>query len=325
MRVVDIHTHLLSKSLKFDRIYDKVALKFFGKRFGIDIKLAKKDPYLAYTTAFINNIKSSNYLKSAVVFGVDGRFDKDGRFLSKDRSVCASNDELLNLYKNNKEILIPFFSINPNRLDALDLIDRYVQLGFKGAKFLQNYWEIDLNSKDLLPYYKKLKSYNLPLIIHVGSESSIKSNSKFESINMIELALNSGVNVIVAHMALSYSPKNIFKALSKDPKKFNHEYYLLIDMLSSFDNLYADISAILTPIRAKVLRDLSNRFEVHEKLLYGSDFPVPFTTIFNTHDLSFKKRVEISKVKNPHDRYIMTILDYFKEDNPIWSNYKKLL
>jgi len=37
------------------------------------------------------------------------------------------------------------------------------------------------------------------------------------------------------------------------------------------------------------------------------------------------KRFKINKIKNPGDRYIKTLLEYFPENNPLWTNYKKIL
>jgi hypothetical protein len=146
-----------------------------------------------------------------------------------------------------------------------------------------------------------------------------------ESIEMLEMPLSIGVNTIAAHMALSYTPLGIFKALSKNPKHFNAEYHQLLEMLDYHDNLYADISAILTPVRAKVLRHLSTQKQIHHKLLFGTDFPVPFTSMFNSYDLSFQKRRALGKIKNPHDRYATAILAYFPKESPIYTNYKKIL
>jgi len=52
---------------------------------------------------------------------------------------------------------------------------------------------------------------------------------------------------------------------------------------------------------------------------------VPFTTVANTYDISFKKRWEIAKIENPHDRYVEAILEYFPRDNAIYTNHMKLL
>jgi predicted TIM-barrel fold metal-dependent hydrolase len=323
--MVDIHAHLLNKDVKFDRFYDKIAIKFFASKLGIKPQKLIDDPYSAYTDAVIKNIRESKHLKKSVLFGVDSRLDLKGNLLHNDLTVCASNDSLLELYEKNQDIIIPFFSINPLRPDALDLIDRYSELGFRGAKFLQNYWGVDLNQDRFIPYFEKLKAKNIPLIIHIGSESSVHSYKDCESIDILDTPLEIGVNVIAAHMALSYTPLGIFKALSQNPKHFNDEYFKLISMLETHDNLYADISAILTPIRAKVLRHLSCEKSIHHKLLFGTDYPVPFTSMFNSYDLSFKKRIELSKIENPYDRYIGAILEYFTIESAIFSNYEKIL
>ena len=325
LKTVDFHTHLLSSDVKFDRLYDKIAIKFFASRFGMHPKELVRNPYKAYCEALIRNVKESQFLEKIVLFGVDARVDDNGEILHSDVTVCATNEDLNTLYQQNKDCIIPFFSINPKRPDALDLIDKYVALGFKGAKFLQNYWGVDTREKRYIPYFEKLKYHNLPLIVHIGSENSVDSYEECESIEMLYNPVEIGVNTVCAHMALSYEPLKIFKALSKNPKNFNDEYFQLLEMLETHDNLYADISALLTPVRAKVLMHLREQKDIHNKLLFGTDFPVPFTAVFNTHGLPFKKSFEISNEKNPFDRYTRIILEFFDKESAIFSNYKKLI
>jgi predicted TIM-barrel fold metal-dependent hydrolase len=325
MRTVDIHTHLLSSDVAFDRFYDRIAIRLFGKKFGIDPKELARDPYRAYVRALTDSVRNSEHVEKVVLFGVDERVDDAGETLHKDITVCASNEDLLAVYEANRDVVVPFFSVNPKRPDALELIDRYVEHGFRGAKFLQNYWGVDTREARYRPYFEKLAEKNLPLIVHVGSESSVHSFKACESIEMLDRPLDAGVNVICAHMALSYEPRRILRAFSKNPKHFNDGYFTLLEMLKRHDNLYADISALLTPVRAKVLRHLSEQRDVHGKLLFGTDFPVPFTTLLNSYDLPWKKRFEISKEANPFDRYSKAILEYFERDSPIYTNYEKVL
>ncbi len=325
MQTIDIHTHLLSSEVKFDRFYDKLAIRFFAKKFGMEPKALMENPYEVYVEGLTNNARYSKYIKKMVLFGVDDRVDDEGNSIHKDITVCATNDNLLAVYEKHKDVVIPFFSINPKRPDALELIDKYVALGFKGAKFLQNYWNVDTREERYRPYFEKLASLDLPLIVHVGNESSIHSYKECEAIEMLDAPLEAGVTVIAAHMALSYNSFGLRKMFSKDLKYFNVEYFTLLEMLKKHDNLYADISALLTPIRAKALGHLSKQYELHDKLLFGTDFPVPFTTVLNSYDLPYKKRFELAKEKNPYDRYIKIILEYFDEVNPIYTNYQKIL
>jgi len=107
------------------------------------------------------------------------------------------------------------------RPDAIELIEKYHALGFKGAKFLQNYWGVDTKNEKYNQYFDKLAELNIPLIIHIGSESSVHSFENCEGIDMLENPLKRGVTVIAAHMALSYEPKRIIKAFSKFPSSFS--------------------------------------------------------------------------------------------------------
>jgi len=325
MQTIDIHTHLLSSEVKFDRFYDKLAIRFFAKKFGLEPKALMQNPYEAYVEGLTKNARESKYVKKMVLFGVDERVDNEGNCLHKDITVCATNEDVLALYEKHSDVVIPFFSINPQRPDALELIDKYVALGFKGAKFLQNYWGVDTREARYRPYFEKLASLNLPLIVHIGSESSVHSFKSCEGIEMLDAPLDAGVTVIAAHMALSYEPWRIFKAFSSNPKHFNREYFTLLEMLEKYPNLYADISALLTPVRAKVLRHLSQEKQIHHKLLFGTDFPVPFSMLFNSYDMPLLKRWKLGKEPNFYDRYSEAILHYFDGQNPLYTNYQKIL
>lgn len=325
MQTVDIHVHLLSSKVRFDRLYDKIAIKLFGKKLGLEYEKAKLDPYQAYIDALTNSIRDSKHISKVALFGVDSKINHYGDELHRDATVCATNEDLLDIYNKNKDIIIPFFSINPNREDALDLIDKYSELGFKGAKFLQNYWGVDTGDKKYSKYFQKLSDKEIPLIVHIGSESSVHSVKSCECISMLDAPLYHGVSTIAAHMALSYSWHKPVKTFSKNPKHFSQDYFDLIDMLTKHENLYADISALLTPVRAKVLPHLSKCEQIHHKLLFGTDYPVPFSAIFTSYDLPFSKRFEIEKEENPFDRYAKAILEYFPTKHSIYDNYKKLL
>ncbi|MCD8213553.1 MAG: amidohydrolase family protein [Campylobacter sp.] len=325
MTTIDIHTHLLSSKVSFDRAFDKFAIKFFAKKFGLEPKELFKNPYESYVKALINNTKTSRYIDNIVIFGVDAKVNAQGEILHIDKTVCASNDDVLKIYETNKDEIIPFFSINPLRPNALDLIDYYYEKGFKGAKFLQNYWEVDTTQDRFTPYFEKLKKLNLPLIIHVGNENTISSKREFESIKMLFNPVQIGVNTICAHMAIRYDGAHPFHAVSRNPKHFGDEYFKLLELLERHANLYADISAILTPARARALRHLSGQGQIHGKLLYGSDFPVPYSLILNSYDLKLKKRFELNRIQNPFDRGVSAVMEYFGADNQIWSNHKKIL
>ncbi len=327
MKTVDIHTHLMNPDVRFERLFDKVTIRFFAQGLGVDPAELLADPYGTYVASMAKSIQEAKHLERACLFGVDSRLDQQGREIDRDRTVCATTDDLLAVTQRHPEAFIPFFSVNPRRRNGLDLIDEYVERGCRGAKFLQNYWGIDLNDERFIPYYEKLISHRLPLIIHIGSEYSIDSDARYERIGMLDLPLECGVTVIAAHMGLGRINYRLrfWRNLSKHPGNFDSDYFLLLEKLRRHDNLYADISAILAPLRARALRHLAAQTDVHPKILFGTDYPVPFSIRYNSYDLPVAKRKEIAHISNPFDRYLAVMLEYFPEGNPIYENYRKLL
>lgn len=326
MKTIDIHTHLMNPGVRFDRLFDKVSIRFFARGLGVDPAELLADPYQTYVGSMARSIRESVHVERACLFGVDSRFDERGREIDRDRTVCALTEDVLSVTRRHPEAFIPFLSVNPRRTEALDLIDEYVENGCRGAKFLQNYWGVDLNDRRFVPYYEKLRSHHLPLIIHVGSEYTIDSDARYERIGMLDLPLDCGVSVIAAHMGLGRVNHKIrfWRNFSKRPHNFDDDYFQLLEKLRHHDNLYADISAILAPLRARALRHLAGQTDVHGKILFGTDYPVPFSIRFNSYDLPVVKRKEIGVIRNPFDRYLTAMLEYFPADSPIYSNHKKV-
>lgn len=327
MKTIDIHTHLVNPGVRFERLYDKLTIRFFAKGLGVDPATLRDDPFETYVACMANSIRESAYVERTCLFGVDCRHDEQGREVHRDKTVCAMTEDILAVAQRYPEAFIPFLSVNPRRQDALDRIDEYVERGCRGAKFLQNYWGLDLNDERFIPYYEKLVAHGLPLIVHVGSEYTVDSDARYEGIEMIDLPLACGVTVIAAHMGLGRFIHKIrpWRNLSRQPRHYDSDYFQLLEKLTQHANLYADISAILAPLRARALRHLAQQTAVHEKLLFGTDFPVPYTVRFNSYDLTSAKRKTIGQVSNPFDRYIAAVLEYFPADSALYTNYRKVL
>ncbi|MEW8506986.1 MAG: amidohydrolase family protein [Candidatus Thiodiazotropha sp.] len=327
MKTIDIHTHLLNPQVAFDRLYDRLAVHFFSRSLGADPKALKADPYGTYIETMARSIAESVYVEKSCLFGVDARFDERGREADRDKTVCAMNEDVLTAAARHPDQFIPFLSVNPRRPNALELIDELVERGCRGAKFLQNYWGLDLNSERLIPYYEKLKQHKLPLIVHIGSEYTIRSDASYERVEMLNLPLETGVTVIAAHMGLGRFEHRLraWNNLSRQPRHFDGDYFRLLEMLTRYQNLYADISAILVPLRARALRHLSEQKQVHRKILFRTDYPVPFTVRLNSFDLNSATRRRIARIENPFDRYLAVILEYFPSGSAIYRNHQKLL
>lgn len=327
MQTIDIHTHLLAPGVRFDRLFDRISVRLFARRLGQDPLALRTDPFGVYRETMARLIGESRHVCKAVLFGVDARCDEQGREVHRDRTVCTDNEAVWDTASRYPGSFIPFFSINPLRPDALERIDAYAERGFRGAKFLQNYWGLDLNQERFLPYYERLRAHRLPLIVHIGMEYTVASTAACEAVRMLDLPVAAGVTVIAAHMGLGRltGPRWPWSVLSRDPRWFGADYFDLLERLERHPNLYADLSAMLVPFKARALRHLSRQRQVHHKLLFGTDYPVPFTVVLNTHDLPLARRREIARIDNPFDRYCAVLLEYFPEDSPVYSNHTKVL
>lgn len=327
MKTIDIHTHLMNPGVSFDRLYDKLTIRFFAKSLGVDPKALMADPYQAYVASMASSIRASHYVEKACLFGVDSRFNERGEEIHRDKTVCAMTADAIEVAQRYPDQFIPFLSVNPRRQNALDLVDEYAERGCRGAKFLQNYWGVDLNDERFIPYYERLVAHGLPLIVHVGSEYTIESDARYEGVDMVDLPLACGVKVIAAHMGLGRVNYKLmpWRNLSRNPKYFDGDYFQLLEKLERHDNLFADISAILAPLRARALRHLADATSVHGKILFGTDFPVPYAVRLNTYDLAAKRRKQISSVGNPFDRYLAVLFEYFPAESCIYSNHRKVL
>ena len=323
IKTVDIHSHLLSADVKFDRFYDKLALAFFAKKFDINRSELIKNGFEGYKSNFARLIKSSNFVQKSVVFGVDAKFDESGNLVHKDKTVCATNEDVFAFYEQNPSEVVPFFSVNPNRKDALNLIEKCHKMGFKGGKLLHSYWGTDLNDKRYEPYFRLLSELGLPLVIHVGDENSLASNKALESIEQLKSPLNLGCRIVCAHMGASSD--GVLSMFSRDPEKLGANYFTLLRWLREFDGLYADVSALLCINKARILPHLKTQTQIHDKILFGTDFPVPFSVILSSYDLPFRDRLALNRIQNPLDRYVRAMSLYFGESSPIFSNYKKIL
>lgn len=330
MQTIDFHSHLLNPNVSFSRLYDKVAISLFAKKLGVDKNELINRKYDAFVESFINNIKTSKHIKKSVILPVDAKIDTKGDEIHRDKTVCSSNEDVYKEYQKYPNEIIPFFSINPNRKDALDLIDKYASLGFKGAKFLQNYWDIDINNKKYSKYFEKIKSYDLPIIIHSGSEYAISSNPKYEKIEVANQAIEIGCKVVLAHFGVNIIMENRLKYfhnnLSFKNNRFGDDYFKTLEYLEKHENVYADLSAVIALFRTKIVEDLAkNQKQIHHKLLFGTDYPVPFSILFSHNSLGLKKRLELEKIQNPLDRYISFFNEYFEKDSLVYNNWQKLI
>ena len=169
-------------------------------------------------------------------------------------------------------------SVHPYRTDAVPALDAAVAGGARAVKWLPNAMGIDPASSRCDRFYEALARHRLPLLTHGGEERAVRGAGVHGFGNPLRLrrALDHGVRVIVAHCAslgagvdLDAGPGgpsvpnlDLFARLMDDPR---YEHLLM-----------GDVSALTQANRfPRALGTILERTEWHDRLLNGSDYPLP--------------------------------------------------
>lgn len=166
-------------------------------------------------------------------------------------------------------------SIHRYRPDALARLDAAAAQGALALKWLPSSMNIDLRDARLRPFYTRLAALDLPLIVHCGEEHAVPGAQREDLGNPLLLRepLGHGVRVIAAHCA------SLGDALDLDQRRPGQRpaFELFARLMDEgHPGLLGDISAVFQFNRdPQVWHTLLQRQDWHERLLHGSDYPLP--------------------------------------------------
>jgi mannonate dehydratase len=174
------------------------------------------------------------------------------------------------------ELFVPNISVNPYRPDAVAELEKWARRGARVVKWLPNAMGIDPSDPKCDPFYEKMKELDLILLSHGGEEKAVEAeeDQKLGNPLLLRRALDHGVKVIVAHCAGLGSNEDLD---SKDRKVVdNFDLFLrLMDERRYEGVVFGEISAMTQFNRSGKLRTLLAREDLHERLVNGSDYPLP--------------------------------------------------
>lgn len=165
-------------------------------------------------------------------------------------------------------------SIHPYDPAALDRLDAAAARGARAIKWLPSAQGIDPADAKCDRFYAKLAALRMPLISHAGDERAVQGFGEHLG-NPLRLrrALEAGVRVVVAHCASLGSGRDLDGGGEMVP---NFDLFVrLMDEPRYRPNLHGDISAVTQGNRMDAVAVLLARREWHDRLLNGSDYPLP--------------------------------------------------
>ncbi len=169
-------------------------------------------------------------------------------------------------------------SIHPYREQAgrpaCDLLEELAQAGVVLIKWLPIHQNIRAEDPRTVAFLRRAAELGVTMLIHYGGEMSLsRQHQEFEEpaplLGVLSRLRAEGAmpKVIIAHAATPSFPWQSAAG-----------HLGLVDrLLGEFaeDPLYADISALAALGRTRWLRRLADRRELHHKLVWGSDYPIP--------------------------------------------------
>ncbi|HKO97233.1 MAG TPA: hypothetical protein VJU86_09590 [Pyrinomonadaceae bacterium] len=207
----------------------------------------------------------------------DKNYSPEGIENPEKTEFYVSNQYVFKLAEDYPDLFIPNISVNPYRKDALTELERWAKLGARIVKWLPNAMGIDPSDPRCDAFYHKMKGLDLILLSHGGEEKAVEAeeDQKLGNPLLLRRALEAGVKVIVAHCAGLGDNEDL-----DDPERkrvSNFELFMrLMDDKRYEGLLFADISAMTQFNRiGKPLDTILSREDLQERLVNGSDYPLP--------------------------------------------------
>ena len=241
---------------------------------------------------FLAVIREAPSITHGLIYAHDAIIDRDGTRNETLTQLCVPNEYVLKLAREYEELL-PAVSIHPHRKDALDRLHECIEAGALALKWLPNSQGMDPSDKNIIPLYDLLAEHHIPLICHTGGEHTVRVlDHRLSDPGLLQLPLERGVTVVCAHCAT----KSGF--VDKD------YFGVFIEMAQKWPNCYGDTSALATLNRARNLPRLAEMKELHEKLIHGTDFPVPSSALPLMRYFSMSELKRLQRIKNMLERDI---------------------
>ncbi|HEX6717849.1 MAG TPA: amidohydrolase family protein, partial [Pyrinomonadaceae bacterium] len=211
----------------------------------------------------------------------DKNYRQDGSVNLEKTEFYVPNEYVFELAEQYPELFVPNISVNPYRPDAIAELEKWARRGARIVKWLPNAMGIDPSDPRCDPFYEKMKELDLILLSHGGEEKAVEAeeDQKFGNPLLLRRALDHGVKVIVAHCAGLGTNEDLD---SKDRRQTdNFDLFLRLMDEKRYEGLvFGEISAMTQFNRAgKPLRTILAREDLHERLVNGSDYPLPAVNI----------------------------------------------
>jgi uncharacterized protein len=267
--MTDVHVHLVALPdgdngcYISPRMLKRPLSRFLAWKFGVDLRKPREANAL-YIQRLLGALERSSRVKKAVLLAMDGVYDAAGKLDMTRTDFLISNRYVLAVAAKYPERFLAGVSINPERRDALEELERVAAGGAALVKVLPNAQCFDPAEGRHRPFYRALARLKLPLLSHVGYEFSLTGRDQSAGDPArLRAALEEGVTVIGAH------------GCSQGIFFYEPHLKTVREFVRSYPHFYIDVSALTLPNRVGMLFILRRHAELQQRLLFGTDYPLP--------------------------------------------------
>ena len=285
-RFWDCHAHIAGTGDSSSGIYTSPDMRsvwhpvqFAQHEFYMNAGCAQKDnvdkSYVAQMRHLVDELKPGAKL---LLFAFEQAHDQTGKAMPERTAFHVPDAyarELAQRYPNYFEWAC---SIHPYRPDAVAALQAAVADGARAVKWLPSAMGIDPASAKCDAFYRALAQLDVPLICHAGEEKAVEGAGDHEVGNPLKLrrALDAGVRVVIAHCASMGDDIDLDKG-AHGARVASFDLFGRMMTETRYQKLlFGDISAITLRNRsAATLRAIIEHHDWHDRLLNGTDYPLP--------------------------------------------------
>jgi len=323
-KLIDHHVHIAGlgaggtnafvnpKMLTWRHPFHRLKLKVYMSSAGVSDEDNADPQAAARLAALVKNIK---YHGKHRLLAFDKNYRKDGTVNLEKTEFYVPNGYVFELAERYPDLFVPNISVNPYRPDAVEELEQWARRGARIVKWLPNAMGIDPSDPKCDRFYQKMKELDLILLSHGGEEKAVEAeeDQKLGNPLLLRRALDHGVKVIIAHCAGLGSNEDLD---SRDRTHIdNFDLFLrLMDEKRYEGLLFGEISAMTQFNRSgKPLRTMLAREDLHERLVNGSDYPLPAVNLL----IRTRPLVKQGYIDNCEAESLKEIYDY----NPLLFDF----
>ena len=286
--------------------------KYFMDAGNVTDEALADEQYLENLLAQIDNIPIGFRVQG---LALDRFYTETGEVDLENFEIYIPNDYVVGLGELYSDKIIPVISVHPYRLDAVEELEKWASQGVRVVKWLPNVQGIDPSSPRCDAFYAALNRLDMVLLSHAGTELALDSHGRQHLGNplLLRRALEAQVKVIVCHCGTSGTSQDLDDPMLPEVDNFTLFMRLFDDPIYE-GLLFADISGMtLVNQVGNSLKEILARKDLHARLLYGSDYPLPAVDILNqNYALSLLGYL---------DEEIVNQLDEIQEVNPLLYSF----